>query len=124
MPKNDRVDVDFGDHIVISAECCDAHGCVKPGSLSYNTRGGGPWYCRDHFKWHDGPAIAPPAPVDPDVERQVALEIPKTADGFGTWWARRILRLVELGQVMPSKSVEMAREALGLSTQREPGEEG
>ena len=28
---------------------CNQMGCPKAGTISHNTRGGGPWYCADHF---------------------------------------------------------------------------
>ena len=27
----------------------DGQRCSKPGSMSHSTRGGGPWFCRQHF---------------------------------------------------------------------------
>lgn len=46
------------------------------------------------------------------AERQVEKEIPRSADGVGDWWARRILRLHELGHPLPQISVAMARQVI------------
>lgn len=50
------------------------------------------------------------------AELQVEREFPKPAHGKGRWWARRILRLVELGEPPPFISIRAAQEVLGVST--------
>lgn len=34
----------------LHAEICHHAGCSRPGTLSHSTTGGGPWWCRDHFR--------------------------------------------------------------------------
>lgn len=49
---------------------CAGVGCGKPGSMSHNLRGGGPWYCGTHF-WGDGKqpeaGFSPPATLAASV---------------------------------------------------------
>ncbi len=54
-----------------------------------------------------------------EAEKIVSREYPKPANGFGTWWAKRILRLEELGQKMPLHSLMSAQEVLGVKTAAE-----
>lgn len=50
-------------------------------------------------------------PVDA-IEAQANREYPKPANGFGDWWARRILRMVDLGKDMPLASVLIAKQVV------------
>ncbi len=49
--------------------------CANPGSLSRSTRGGGPWYCRQHFFPQDIPRGAPRPNILPlPLDAEAALE--------------------------------------------------
>lgn len=54
-----------------------------------------------------------------EAEMIASRRYPKPANGMGTWWAKRILCLVELGVELPLHSVMSAQQVLGVKTAKE-----
>jgi hypothetical protein len=74
--------------------------------------------CRGNLPRRE-PVVSLPAPIvhiSNEAEEIASREYPKPANGFGTWWAKRILRLEELGQKMPLHSIQSAQQVLGVKT--------
>jgi hypothetical protein len=108
--------------------------CAKPGSLSMSTLNHGlsgkenpsPFFCAQHFPIFIERNRAIVASSDtPNLRYDGIAALPaeqKKPDNKD--WARRILHRKEAGERVPQLSVAFAREALGLSIDRQPGEDG
>lgn len=53
--------------------------------------------------------------------KRTRLQVKNDPDGLD--WARKILARLADGEKMPFRSLQLAREALGLPVEREPGED-
>jgi len=95
--------------------CTDAaHGQrVVQESLRY-TGGNAAYSTAELYAATLGLYISSGIPKRTPIEAQVAEEIPRPENGFGKWWAKRIIRLAELGEPPPPRSIEIAREVLGV----------
>lgn len=70
-----------------------------------------------------GPIVPMPTELRPHIKAALH-HITTPPAGIEREWARKILARQQAGETMPFISICMAREALGLSQFREPGEEG
>lgn len=131
--------------VVFDGGCAWSHfgeRCSNAGSVKRSTTGSGEWYCFPHFVAMDGdhdvdgkivqasvggdysPAGRRALCAVPEIEsrqaKQARGEISGKRQVPGRWWAKRILRRLELGERLPLISEQMAIEALPMKP-REPG---
>ncbi len=56
-----------------------------------------------------------PMPTRTEAELQASREYPKPKDGLGTFWAKRIVRLEQLGERQTAHPLRCAMNVLGLT---------